>query len=173
MAVQARTPGAVSLARPATMRPGRLSEIIAGICVGKAGAETLLKASAAEHPFMDLITGFPRLLAKGRQSRVKGAAKMTGDTQCSVMFAIGLSGIIFTAAPGTTPAAPILPLSAAATAGLDNLTDVQWGRRCWRDRWGRVRCRGGWEGGWAAAGAVAGVATAGVTAGAVCIAEGG
>ena len=30
-----------------------------------------------------------------------------------------------------------------ATAGLDNLTDVQWGRSCWRDGWGRVHCRGG------------------------------
>ena len=61
-----------------------------------------------------------------------------------IMFAVAFAGLIFTAAPGTTQAAPILPLPAAATAGLDNLTDVQWGRRCWRDRWGRLRCRGGW-----------------------------
>ena len=65
-----------------------------------------------------------------------------------IMFAIAFAGLIFTAASGTAHAAPILPLPAAATAGLDYLTDVQWGRRCWRDRWGRLHCRGGWNGGW-------------------------
>ena len=64
------------------------------------------------------------------------------------VFAIAVAGLIFVAVSGTTQAAPILPLSAAATAGLDNLTDVQWGRNCWRDRWGRVHCRGGWGPGW-------------------------
>ena len=44
--------------------------------------------------------------------------------------------------------APIAPLTVGATADLGVLTDVQWGRRCWRDRWGRVRCRGGWGPGW-------------------------
>ena len=74
------------------------------------------------------------------------------------MLAIAFAGLIFTAVSGTSQAAPILPLSAAATAGVDNLTDVQWGRRCWRDRWGRLRCRGpapgwggpGWGPGWGA-----------------------
>src|SRR5262245_66342592 len=64
------------------------------------------------------------------------------------VLAIGIAGLIFAGGSGTTQAAPILPLPAAASAGLDNLTDVQWGRRCWRDRWGRVRCSGGWDGGW-------------------------
>src|SRR5262245_4408506 len=64
------------------------------------------------------------------------------------MFAIAFAGLIFAAASGTAHASPILPLPAAATDGSDNMTDVQWGRRCWRDRWGRVRCRGGWDGGW-------------------------
>ena len=59
------------------------------------------------------------------------------------MFAIAFAGLIFTAASGTATAAPILPLPAGAAAGLDNLTDVQWGRRCWYDHWGRLRCRGG------------------------------
>jgi len=59
------------------------------------------------------------------------------------IFAIAFAGLIFTAASGTSHAAPILPLPATATGALDNLTDVQWGRRCWRDRWGRVHCRGG------------------------------
>jgi hypothetical protein len=64
------------------------------------------------------------------------------------MFAIGIAGLIFACGSATTHAAPILPLPAAATAALDNMTDVQWGRHCWRDRWGRVHCRGGWHGGW-------------------------
>ena len=52
------------------------------------------------------------------------------------MFAIAFAGLIIAAAPGTSHAAPIVPLSAAAAADLNNVTDVQWGRRCWRDRWG-------------------------------------
>src|SRR5262245_58611608 len=71
-----------------------------------------------------------------------------GNRWTPMMRNSGIAGLILAGGSGTTPAAPILPLPAAATAGLDNLTDVQWGRRCWRDRWGRVRCRGGWEGGW-------------------------
>jgi len=63
------------------------------------------------------------------------------------MFAIAVAGLIFTAASGTATAAPMLPLPAPTTAGFDNLTDVQWGRNCWRDRWGRLHCRGGWRGG--------------------------
>ena len=43
------------------------------------------------------------------------------------VFAIGIAGLIFAGGSGTTQAAPILPLPVAATAGLDNLTDVQWG----------------------------------------------
>lgn len=63
------------------------------------------------------------------------------------IFAIAFAGLIFTAASGSATAAPILPLPATVAAGLDNLTDVQWGRNCWRDRWGRLHCRGGWHGG--------------------------
>jgi hypothetical protein len=66
------------------------------------------------------------------------------------MFAIAFAGLIFTAASGTAHAAPILPLSATATASLDNLTDVQ--RRCWRDRWGRLHCRRAPAPGWGAPG---------------------
>ena len=65
-----------------------------------------------------------------------------------IMFAIAFAGLIFTAASGTAYAAPILPLPTTATASLDGLTDVQWGRNCWRDRWGRLHCRGGWGPGW-------------------------
>ena len=63
------------------------------------------------------------------------------------LFAIGIAGLIFASGSATTQAAPMSPLPAAATASFDNLTDVQWGRRCWRDRWGRVVCRGGGWGG--------------------------
>src|SRR5262245_13437422 len=66
-----------------------------------------------------------------------------------ILFAIGIAGLVFAGGSGTTQAAPILPLPAAATADINNMTDVQWRRRCWRDRWGRVRCRGGgWGPGW-------------------------
>jgi len=65
-----------------------------------------------------------------------------------ILFAVGIAGLVFAGGSGTTQAAPILPLPAAATAGIDNMTDVQWGPRCWRDRWGRLRCPGGWGGGW-------------------------
>jgi hypothetical protein len=70
-----------------------------------------------------------------------------------ILFAIGIAGLVFAGGSGTTQAAPILPLPAAATADLDNMMDVQWGRRCWRDRWGNLRCRGGgpgWGPGWGA-----------------------
>ena len=69
-------------------------------------------------------------------------------TMLRIIFAIGVAGLVFAGGSRTTQAAPILPLPAAANASLDNLTDVQWGRRCWRDRWGRVRCRGGGGPGW-------------------------
>ena len=59
------------------------------------------------------------------------------------VFAIGIAGLIFAGGSGIAHAAPILPVPAAATVGLDNLADVQWGRNCRRDRWGRVRCGGG------------------------------
>jgi hypothetical protein len=59
------------------------------------------------------------------------------------VFAVAVAGLILAAVSGTAQTAPLAPLPAGATAGLDNLTDVQWGRHCWRDRWGRVHCRGG------------------------------
>ena len=100
---------------------------------------------------MDLTTGLPRLFATGRQTKDRRR------TMLRTMFAIAFAGLIFTAVSGPVHAAPIVPLSTAATAGIDNMTDVQWGRRCWRDRWGRLRCGPvggpgwgpGWGGGWA------------------------
>src|SRR3974390_360097 len=69
-----------------------------------------------------------------------------------ILFAVAIAGLVFAGGSGTTQAAPILPLPAAATAAIDNMTDVQWGRRCWRDRWGRLRCGPGWGPGWHARG---------------------
>jgi hypothetical protein len=60
-----------------------------------------------------------------------------------ISFAVGIAALVFAGGFGTTQAAPILPLPAAAAEGSDNRTDVQWGRRCWHDHWGRLRCRGG------------------------------
>lgn len=57
------------------------------------------------------------------------------------VLAIAIATLIL--AGGAAQAAPILPLPAAAAADVGNLTTVQWGRHCWRDRWGRVHCRGG------------------------------
>ena len=73
----------------------------------------------------------------------------TVDTQMlRILFSAGIAGLVFAGGSGTTQAAPILPLPAAATAAIDNMTDVQWGRSCWRDRWGRLRCNRGWGPGW-------------------------
>ena len=80
----------------------------------------------------------------------------SGDTMLRIVFAVGISGLVFAGGAGTAQAAPILPLPAAATAGTDNMTDVQWARRCWRDRWGRLRCASGWGPGWGAWGAAPG-----------------
>jgi len=61
-----------------------------------------------------------------------------------IIFAIAVAGLVCVGE--TASAAPILPLPAASTAGLDNVTDVQWRRRCWRDRWGQLRCHRVWTG---------------------------
>jgi len=66
-----------------------------------------------------------------------------------ILFAAGIAGLVFAGGSGIAQSAPILPLPAGATSAIDNMTDVQWGR-CWRDRWGRLRCPGGWGPGWGA-----------------------
>ena len=52
-----------------------------------------------------------------------------------------LSGLLF--AGGTTAnAMPVSPPPASGIAGSGvDITNVQWGRQCWRDGWGRVHCR--------------------------------
>jgi hypothetical protein len=91
-----------------------------------------------------------------------------------ILFAVGIAGLVFAGGSGTTQAAPILPLPAAATADLGNrrtcsggdVAGVTAGDGCTVAVAGAVALAGAL----ALAGAVAGVATAGVTAGAVCIA---
>jgi hypothetical protein len=100
-----------------------------------------------------------------------------------ILFAVGIAGLVFAGGSGTTQAAPILPLPAAATAGIDNMmgdgAGVTAGGDC-----AVVRDGGpagdlvGVLGALLLAGVLAGarvgaeVATAGVTVGAVCVAGG-
>jgi hypothetical protein len=59
------------------------------------------------------------------------------------IFAIAITALILGAIPGTSRAAPIAPLT-GVTVDHSNLTQVWWGRRCWRGRWGRLHCRRVW-----------------------------
>ncbi|WP_374545282.1 hypothetical protein [Rhodoblastus sp.] len=62
-----------------------------------------------------------------------------------VLFA-AFAGLLIGGATSAS-AAPISPLSESLIVGSGpEITNVQWGRHCWRDRWGRVVCRQG--GGW-------------------------
>jgi len=54
------------------------------------------------------------------------------------IFAIAVTGLIFAALPGSAQAAPVAPLPTGVMADINIFSDVA--RRCWRDRWGRVRC---------------------------------
>jgi ABC-type glycerol-3-phosphate transport system substrate-binding protein len=62
-------------------------------------------------------------------------------------FAMAVAGLLLAAVSGTSQAAPIAPLPAAAAADHSGVTQVYWHRwhrgwhrRCWRGRWGRVHC---------------------------------
>ena len=57
-----------------------------------------------------------------------------------MVFAMAFAGLVLAAVSGAAQAAPIAPLAVGVTAELGDVTQVSW-RRCWRDRWGRVRCR--------------------------------
>jgi hypothetical protein len=77
----------------------------------------------------------PRATNQGRRQMLRTA------------FAIAVAGLIFAAVSGPSQAAPLAPLPAGITAHLNDLTDVAW-RRCWRDRWGRMRCHRCWRDRW-------------------------
>jgi hypothetical protein len=59
-----------------------------------------------------------------------------------VAMLLGLAGLVLAGSVGSSSALPFMPAGKdAIIKDLGNdLTDVRW-RRCWRDRWGRVRCR--------------------------------
>jgi hypothetical protein len=64
------------------------------------------------------------------------------------VIAIGLAGLLLAAASATAPAAPFTPLPESVIAGLgSDVTEASW-RRCWRDRWGRLRCHRCWRDRW-------------------------
>jgi hypothetical protein len=64
-------------------------------------------------------------------------------------FAMAVAGLIFASLSGTSQAAPIAPLPAAAASEQGNLTQVYWRygwhrgwhRHCWRGWHGYVHCR--------------------------------
>ncbi len=62
-------------------------------------------------------------------------------------FAMAVAGLIFAAVSGTSQAAPIAPLTAAAASEQGNLTQVYWRHgygwhhHCWRGWHGYVHCR--------------------------------
>lgn len=59
-------------------------------------------------------------------------------------LAAALAALILAAASPTAQAMPVAPLH-GVIAGLNaDIQDVQW-HRCWRDRWGRLRCRTCWR----------------------------
>jgi hypothetical protein len=60
------------------------------------------------------------------------------------IFAMAVAALIFGAIPKTSQAAPIAPLTGVTVDHSSNLTQVWWGRRCWRGRWGRIHCRRVW-----------------------------
>jgi hypothetical protein len=59
------------------------------------------------------------------------------------IFAMAIAALILAAIPKASQAAPIAPL-AGVTTDHSNLTQVWWGSRCWRNRWGRLHCQRWW-----------------------------
>ena len=62
------------------------------------------------------------------------------------VFAMVVAGLLMSAVSGTSQAAPIAPISGAATADQSNVTPVYWyhhryHRHCWRGYYGRLHCR--------------------------------
>ena len=65
------------------------------------------------------------------------------------VIAIGLAGLLLTAASATAQAGPFMPLpKSVIVEGLNSdVTQARW-RRCWVDRWGRRRCQWCWRDRW-------------------------
>jgi hypothetical protein len=64
-------------------------------------------------------------------------------------IAIVLAGFVLAAAGSTSASAmQVVPLSGSVLSHLSgDVIDVGW-RRCWRDRWGRLRCTWCWRDRW-------------------------
>jgi hypothetical protein len=64
-------------------------------------------------------------------------------------LAIVVAGFVLAAAGSTGASAmQIVPLSKSVVSNLNgDMLDVGW-RRCWRDRWGRMRCTWCWRDRW-------------------------
>ena len=58
-----------------------------------------------------------------------------------------VAGLVIAAAVPSAQAAPIISLPHSAIVGLSDVQDASW-RRCWRDRWGRLRCTRCWRDRW-------------------------
>jgi hypothetical protein len=64
---------------------------------------------------------------------------MTKLVLCAAFAGFMIAGA---ASASAAPVAPPAPGQIAASA--PDITNVQWRRHCWRDRWGRVQCRSVW-----------------------------
>jgi hypothetical protein len=64
-------------------------------------------------------------------------------------IAIVLAGFVLAAAGSTSATAmQVAPLSKSVVSNLGgDFVDIGW-RRCWRDRWGRMRCTWCWRDRW-------------------------
>ena len=64
-------------------------------------------------------------------------------------IAVVLAGFVLAAAaPTSATAMQVVPLSKDVLSNLSgDVFDVGW-RRCWRDRWGRLRCTWCWRDRW-------------------------
>ena len=57
------------------------------------------------------------------------------------LFAMVAAAFVFAAVAGTSQAAPIAPLPAAASSDISGVTHVWWHHRCWRGYYGHLHCR--------------------------------
>ncbi|HMO29922.1 glycosyl hydrolase family 5 [Enterovirga sp.] len=56
------------------------------------------------------------------------------------LIAMAVAGLTYAAIPTAAEASPLMPQQ-GLVLGQNLASNVAWHRRCWRDRWGRMRCR--------------------------------
>jgi hypothetical protein len=61
--------------------------------------------------------------------------------------AAALAALILAAGAPTAQAMPMAPHHSMIAGLNSDIQDVRW-RRCWRDRWGRLRCQTCWRDRW-------------------------